>query len=185
MAARRSFHFAVSATTRPARSGETDGVDYHFVDDDAFSSMVGEDRFLEWAEFAGSRYGTPKGEVLDPLAGGVDVVVDIEVIGAINLMYAFPEAVSIFVMPPSLRELEARMRGRSDMDELQIATRLALAEEQMRVAPGRFGHLVVNEDLDITVDAIMDILGSTVPEPSSKPQADRRNRRPRSGCAAG
>ncbi len=163
MAARRSFHFAVSVTTRPARSGETDGVDYHFIGPDDFVTMIREDRLLEWAEFAGSRYGTPKEEVLDRLARGEDVVVDIEVSGAIRLMEVFPEAVSIFVVPPSIQELEARMRGRRDMTETQISTRLGLAEEQLRVAPDFFDHTVLNEDLHETVGEILGIIDSTVP----------------------
>ena len=159
MAAHRTFHFSVSATTRPARPGETDGVDYYFVDSEAFESMVAEDRLLEWAEFAGSRYGTLRGEVLDYLEGGRDVVLDVELSGALQVMESYPDAVSIFVMPPSIEELESRMRGRRDMSESQIATRLALAQEQMEVGPSRFRHVVVNEDLDATVAAIMDILG--------------------------
>ena len=173
MAARRSFHFSVSATTRTARPGEADGVDYHFIDHEAFAMMIREDRLLEWAEFAGSRYGTPRKEVLGPLANGNDVVLDIEVTGAIRLMEVFPEAISIFVMPPSIGELEARMRGRRDMTEAQISTRLALAGEQMKIGPLRFGHVVVNEDLEKTVDAIMHIIGPTAPEPSSRPGSER------------
>ena len=176
MATRRSFHFSVSATTRPARPGESDGVDYHFIDHDAFSTMIREGRLLEWAEFAGSHYGTPKQEVLGPLATGEDVVLDIEVSGAIRMMEVFPEATSIFVMPPSIGELEVRMRGRRDMTEAQISTRLALAREQMKVGPHRFDHVVVNEDLETTVDEIMHIIGSTVPEPPERPRTYRTRR---------
>ena len=158
MAAYRPFHFSVSATTRPARPGETDGVDYHFVDAAVFCSMIEEGRLLEWAEFAGSRYGTLRDEVLGYLDDGHDVVLDVEVSGALQVMECYPGAVSIFVMPPSIEELESRMRGRRDMSESQIATRLALAEEQIVVGPKRFRHVVVNEDLDATVAAIMDIL---------------------------
>ena len=166
MAAHRRFHFSVSATTRAARPGETDGVDYHFIDEGAFAAMIREDRLLEWAEFAGSRYGTPREQVFDYLAEGQDIVLDIEVSGAIRVMDSYPDVVSIFVMPPSIEELESRMRGRRDMPEAQIATRLELAREQIEVGPRRFRHVVVNEDLDTTVAAIMDILGSTVREPA-------------------
>ena len=159
MAAHRSFHFAVSATTRVARSEETDGVDYHFVDAGTFSSMIAEDRLIEWAEFAGSRYGTLREQVLGQLEAGQDVVLDVEVSGALKVMELYADVVSIFVMPPSITELESRMRGRRDMSEAQIATRLALAEEQIQVGPKQFRHVVVNEDLDTTVAAIMDILG--------------------------
>lgn len=158
MSARRTFHFSVSATTRQARPAETDGVDYHFVDAGTFSSMIEEARLLEWAEFAGSRYGTLREEVLGYLVDGQDVVLDVEVSGALQVMESYPDAVPIFVMPPSIEELESRMRGRRDMSESQIATRLALAKEQMEVGPKRFRHVVVNQDLDATVGAIMDIL---------------------------
>ena len=159
MAAHRAFHFSVSATTRQARPAETDGVDYHFVDPVTFSSMIEEGRLLEWAEFAGSRYGTLREEVLGYLEEGRDVVLDVEVSGALQVMESYPDTVSIFVMPPSIEELESRMRGRRDMSESQIATRLALAQDQMEVGPNRFRHVVVNKDLDATVAAIMDILG--------------------------
>lgn len=158
LAAHRPFHFSVSATTRAPRPGERDRIDYHFVDDEAFAAMIREERLLEWAEFAGRRYGTPRAQVVDHLAAGTDVVLDVEVSGAFRVMDAYPDAVSIFVMAPSIEELEARMRGRRDMSEAQIATRLALAEEQMQVGPRRFRHVVVNEDLDATVAAILDIL---------------------------
>ena len=159
VAARRSFHFSVSVTTRAARPGESDGVDYRFIDGESFSSMVRENRLLEWAEFAGNRYGTPRDQVFGYLDAGQDVVLDIELSGAFQVMDAYPDAVSIFLMPPSIEELEARMRGRMGMSEAQIATRLELAEEQLEVGWHRFRHVVVNEDLDTTVAAIMDILG--------------------------
>ena len=157
----RTFHFSVSVTTRAARPGERAGVDYHFIDRERFSDMVQEGGLIEWAEFAGNCYGTPRDQVLERLATGEDVILDIEVNGAIQVMDAFPDAVSIFVTPPSIEELEARMRGRRDMSEAEIARRLGLAPEHMEVGRRRFGCLIVNEDLDTTVAAIMDILGST------------------------
>ena len=163
LAARRPFHFSVSATTRAARPGETDGVDYHFLDQEGFSAMVRDAKLLEWAEFAGNRYGTPRRQVLEHLAAGEDVILDIEVDGAVQVMDAYPDAVSIFVVPPSLEELEARMRGRMDMSEEQIVMRLGLAREQMRSGRRRFRYEVVNEDLDAVVSAISDILGPTSP----------------------
>ncbi len=165
LAAHRSFHFSVSATTRPARPAETEGVDYHFVDASRFEAMIQEGELLEWAEFAGHRYGTPFHQVLKPIEAGEDVVLDVEVSGALQVMDGYPEAVSIFMMPPSLAELEARMRGRRDMSEQQIATRLAIARDQMPVGRARFRHVVVNEDLDETVAAIMEILGRPPVDP--------------------
>ena len=175
MAGHRSFHFSVSATTRAARPGETDGVHYHFMDRETFSSLITEDRLLEWAEFAGSRYGTLRDEVFGYLEAGQDVVLDIEVSGAIRVMDSYPDAVSIFVIPPSIEELESRMRGRMDMSEAQIATRLRLAGEQIDVGRHRFRHVVVNVDLGETVAAIMDILSSTVREPSEVQERANRH----------
>lgn len=158
----------MSATTRPARPGEADGVDYHFLDEEGFSAMVREGRMLEWAEFAGSRYGTPRGPVAEHLAAGEDVVLDIEVEGAVQVMEAYPDALSIFVMPPSFEELEARMRGRMDMSEEQIAMRLALAEEQTAEGRRRFRREVVNEDLDAVVAAVAGILDESGPPPGAR-----------------
>ena len=177
LAARRPFHFSVSATTRPARPGETDGVEYHFLDEEGFSALVREGRMLEWAEFAGNRYGTPKDQVTERLEAGEDVVLDIEVNGALQVMEAYPDAVSIFVMPPSFEELEARMRGRMDMSEEQIAMRLALAEQQMEEGRRRFRHRVVNEDLDAVVSVIADILEESGPSAGRCRPAEESSRR--------
>ena len=159
LSAHRSFHFSVSATTRPARPDEVDGFDYQFIDQERFSSMIRENRLIEWAEFAGNRYGTPRDQVFGHLEAGRDVVLDIELNGAFQVMDEYPDVVSIFLMPPSIDELEARMRGRMGMSEAQIVTRLKLAEEQIEAGWHRFRFVVVNEDLDTTIAAIMDILG--------------------------
>lgn len=132
---------------------------------------------LEWAEFAGSRYGTPRDRVIERLEAGEDVVLDIEVDGAVQVMEAYPEAVSIFVMPPSFEELEARMRGRRDMSEEQIAVRLALAEEQMEQGRRRFRHQVVNEDLNAVVSVIADILEEPGPSAGRVQPAEESSRR--------
>ena len=177
LASRRPFHFSVSATTRPARPGETDGVEYHFLDEEGFSALVREGLMLEWAEFAGNLYGTPRDQVIERLEAGGDVVLDIEVNGALQVMEAYPDAVSIFVMPPSFEELEARMRGRRDMSEEQIAMRLALAEEQMEEGRRRFRHLVVNEDLNAVVSVIADILEESGPSAGRCSSAEESSRR--------
>ena len=153
-----SFHFAISATTRGRRPDETDGVEYYFIDEGSFAEMIEEDRLLEWAEFAGNRYGTLRDEVFNYLVTGQDVLLDVELNGAFQVMAAYPDALSIFLMPPSLGELESRMRGRRGMTEAQIATRLKLAEAQIERGWHRFAHVVVNADLDTTVAAIAGIL---------------------------
>ena len=113
---------------------------------------------LEWAEFAGNRYGTLRDEVFNYLDAGQDVLLDVELNGAFQVMAAYPDALSIFLMPPSIRELESRMRGRRGMTEGQIATRLKLAEAQIERGRHRFSHVVVNADLDATVASIAGIL---------------------------
>jgi len=154
-----SFHFAVSATTRARRPDETDGVEYYFMDNEAFLELIEAGRLLEWTEFAGNRYGTLHDEVFAYLETGQDVLLDVELNGAFQVMTAYPDALSIFLMPPSIDELESRMRGRRGMTEAQIATRLELAESQIERGWHRFAHMVVNADLDTTVASITGILG--------------------------
>ncbi len=122
-------------------------------------------RLLEWTEFTGNRYGTLHDEVFAYLDTGEDVLLDVEMNGAFQVMTAYPDALSIFLMPPSIDELESRMRGRRGMTEAQIATRLELAESQIERGWHRFAHVVVNADLDTTVTSIIGILGSP---PSNK-----------------
>ncbi|HHC07123.1 MAG TPA: guanylate kinase [Actinobacteria bacterium] len=153
--------FSVSATTRPPRSGERDGVDYHFVGDDEFDALVAEDRLLEWAVYGGHRYGTLRREVEALLGEGRDVILDIENEGAKQVKERFPEAVAIFVLPPSLAELERRLRRRGDTPGEEIARRLELAAAQMAEAPRVYDHIVVNDVLDAAVDEVVAILGAS------------------------
>ena len=173
LAPHHDFHFAVSATTRSRRPDETDGVEYHFVDEKAFSALEAEGRLLEWAEFAGNRYGTLRDEVFAHLEAGRDVLLDVELNGAFQVMATYPDALSIFLMPPSLDELESRMRGRRGMTEAQIATRLELAGSQIERGWHRFAHVVVNADLDDTVSAIAGILGGQPSEARTVVGPDR------------
>jgi len=139
---------SVSATTRPAREGERDGVDYLFVDDDRFDAMVAGEELLEWAEvYPGRRYGTPAGFVDAQLAGGHDVILEIDVQGAAQVRAHAPDAVLILLEPPSLDDLEARLRGRGTEDEASLRQRLAAAQQELEQA-GWFDHVVVNDDLD-------------------------------------
>ena len=139
---------SVSATTRPARPGERDGVDYHFVDDDRFDAMVAEDALLEWAEvYAGRRYGTPRAFVAEHLAAGRDVILEIDVQGAAQVRAHAPDAVLILLEPPSLEALEERLRGRGTEDEEGIRERSAAAQRELEQA-GWFDHVVVNDDVD-------------------------------------
>ncbi|HEY7703631.1 MAG TPA: guanylate kinase [Acidimicrobiia bacterium] len=142
----RSFHFSVSATTRSPRPGETEGVDYLFVDRAGFERMIAEGELLEWATYGDDYYGTPRRPVEDALTAGSDVVLEIEVQGARQVRSAFPEAVLVFIAPPTPDVLETRLRGRGDTSPEAIARRLAIAREEL-AAVDEFDHVVVNHDL--------------------------------------
>lgn len=157
LAGKWPFQFAVSATTRPPRPGEKDGEDYFFLERDEFHSWAEEGRFLEWERYDGHCYGTPVSEVDQHLEQGRNVVLDVEAKGARRIMERRPEAVTVFLQPPSKEELENRLRGRGDMTGEAIASRMAAADEQLKI--GRdFPHQVVNRRVDATVDEILAIL---------------------------
>lgn len=138
---------SVSVTTRAPRPGEVDGVDYFFVDDDAFDRMIRAGELLEWAEIVGHRSGTPKGFVEDRLAAGRDVVLEIDVVGASQIRDRVPGSVLIFVDPPSMEELERRLRGRGTETKDRIRLRLETAEWELQQREW-FDHVIVNDDLE-------------------------------------
>jgi guanylate kinase len=149
---------SVSATTRAPRPDEVDGVDYHFVDDPSFDAMVRDDAFLEWADvFAGRRYGTPRAAVEERLHAGGDVVLEIDVQGAGQVRERSPDALLILLAPPSLDDLEVRLRGRGTEDDAAIAERLRAAERELAHAD-RFDHVVVNDDLERATDEVAAII---------------------------
>lgn len=135
--------FSVSHTTRPARHGEVHGQDYWFVDDATFDQMVAAEAFAEWAHVHTRRYGTSKAEIARLLSAGRDPVFDIDVVGADNLQRHYPDCVRIFILPPSLAVLEARLRGRGTEPEAMIQTRLTNAKGEIAQAH-RFDYLVTN-----------------------------------------
>lgn len=138
---------SVSHTTRSPRRGETDGVDYHFVDDATFEAMVEADELLEWARYQDRYYGTSRAEVLPRLAAGVDVVLVIEVQGAEKLMARYPEARSIFILPPSYEELERRLAGRGLDGPESMRGRLAVSLDEIRRYRS-YDYVIVNDVLD-------------------------------------
>jgi guanylate kinase len=149
---------SVSATTRAPRPGERDGVDYVFVDDAAFRRMIADGELLEWAEvFRGVRYGTRRAFVRAALEAGRDVVLEIDVQGAAQIRAEDPEAVLILLEPPSLADLERRLRGRGTESEEALAERLAAAERELAQAAW-FDQRVVNDDLDRAVDEVAAII---------------------------
>jgi guanylate kinase len=145
-----------SYTSRPARAGERDGVDYNFVSRDAFDAMVAAGEFLEWADLFGHRYGTGRADIARTLAQGIDVVLVIDVQGARQIR-GRAEAVTVFVLPPSFAALEVRLRSRSQDSEDAIRRRLATARHEI-VAVEDYEYVVVNDDLDRCVAELMAIV---------------------------
>jgi guanylate kinase len=137
---------SVSVTTRASRPGEVDGVDYFFIDGDAFERMIRAGELLEWAEIVGHRSGTPRGFVEDRLAAGRDVVLEIDVVGASQVRERVPGSVLIYIEPPSMEELERRLRGRGTETEERIRLRLETAAWELEQRDW-FDHVVVNDDL--------------------------------------
>lgn len=158
--------FSVSATTREPRRGEIDGVDYHFVDGDAFKAKVASGEVLEWAEYGGNLYGTLRSAVDPILATGTNVILDIENEGAKQIRDTFPEALLIFVAPPDIDALANRLGLRGDTSQHDMELRLAVAAEQMAEAPLVYDHVVTNDDLQRAINEILDILGAAGTEAS-------------------
>jgi len=138
---------SVSATTRRPRPGERDGVDYFFVTEQRFDELVARGQFLEWAELFGARYGTPAGPVEEARAQGRYVILEIDVQGARQIRARVPDGILVFLEPPSMEELERRLRSRGTEDEGLIARRLAQAASEMEQRAW-FDHIVVNDDLE-------------------------------------
>ncbi|MEY2534665.1 MAG: guanylate kinase [bacterium] len=149
------LELSVSATTRAPRPGEEDGVDYHFLTDADFQRRVDEGSFVEHATYSGRRYGTLRAELERRVAEGHPVVLEIEVQGARQVRREMPEAVQVFIAPPSRDALRARLVGRGTDDPEQIDARLRTAEAELD-AQGEFGHVVVNDRLE---DAVEDLTG--------------------------
>lgn len=145
---------SVSMTTRPPREGERDGVHYHFVDLETFERCIADGALLEWAEYAGHRYGTPRQPAEEAIADGRVVVLDIELQGALQVKEHDPEALLVFLEPPSFQELERRLRARGTEDPDAIARRLDRAWEEL-AAGDRFDVRVVNDDLDRCVAEVL------------------------------
>ncbi len=141
------LNLSVSVTTRAPRPGERDGIDYRFVSDEEFDRLVAGGELLEWAPVVGHRSGTPARPVEEALAAGRDVVLEIDVQGARQVRERAPDAVLIFLAPPSMEELERRLRSRGTEDEARLALRLATARAEMAQRPW-FDHVVVNDRLD-------------------------------------
>ena len=147
----------VSATTRSPRPGEKDGESYHFLSDEEFTRRVEAGQFVEWARYGGNRYGTLKSEVARFVDEGRSVVLEIEVQGGLSVRESHPDAVLVFIEPPSFEELERRLRGRGTEDEASIERRLARAREELACAE-RYDVRLVNNDLARATDELAHVI---------------------------
>ena len=149
--------FSTSMTTRSPREGEVDGRDYFFVTEEEFKKAIDEDAFVEYANVHGNYYGTPKSEAASRLERGMNVLLDIDVQGAMNVKKQMPEGVFIFISPPSMEELRARLEGRGKDSAEDIERRLKNAEGEMKLI-GEYDYHVVNDDLDTAVEEVKEII---------------------------
>jgi guanylate kinase len=149
------YHYIVTATTRPKRSGEKDGVDYWFISEDKFRQMVKKNQFLEWAKVYGNYYGVPKQKIKEALKQGLDTVVKVDVQGAATIKKVLPDALLIFLMPPSSEELTNRLKQRYASSSTDLDVRIGKAQEEMESLP-IFDYVITNytDNLDLTATQI-------------------------------
>lgn len=150
---------SISMTTRPMRQGEVDGVDYYFTDEKTFEKYISEDYFIEYVKYNGNYYGSPKKKVMEILDEGYDVVFKIEVEGAGNVRKAFPEAISIFIVPPSIDVLKSRLKGRGTESEESFNNRIKIAREELLRAK-EYNYVVINDVLSDCVEDVCAIISA-------------------------
>lgn len=151
------INYSVSATTRLPRAGEVDGVNYFFKTREAFEEMIKKDQLLEWAEYVGNYYGTPIDYVQKTINEGKDIILEIEVQGALKVKERFPEGVFIFLMPPSLAELRKRIEGRGTETADVIDRRMTVAKEEIDMMK-KYDYVVENDEVDFAVERIKAIV---------------------------
>lgn len=151
--------YSVSATSRAPREGEVDGVHYHFCTREQFEQMIKNEEVLEYTEYCGNYYGTPRKAVEDMLNAGKDVILKIEVEGAMNIKRLFPECCLVFILPPSMQELERRLRKRGTETEEKIIERTAQAREELKFAEN-YDYLIVNGALEKAVDDLRAVISA-------------------------
>lgn len=151
--------YSVSATTRSPRQGEVEGVNYFFKTREQFQQLIEQDQMLEWAEYVGNFYGTPRKFVEDTLNSGKDIILEIEVQGALKVKQKFPEGVFIFLLPPSLGELESRIVGRGTESEDSIRSRMSVAVDEIRLME-HYDYAIVNDQVEGACDRIQSILAA-------------------------
>ena len=145
-----NYRFSVSATTRNPRPGEVDGKDYFFISKEQFTEMIDKGELLEYTEYVGNYYGTPKSFVEKTLDEGKDVILEIEYIGGFNAKKVFPEAVLVFLTPPSVQEVYNRLKGRNTETEEVILKRIARGKEEAQIMD-KYDYIIVNEDVEESI----------------------------------
>ena len=155
----QQLYFSISFTTREMREGEVDGVDYHFLNREKFLAELDRDNLLEYNEYVGNFYGTPKDIVFDKIDKGIDVVLEIDVNGAKQIKEKVPNCVSIFVAPPSFNDLKTRLVGRNTDSPDVIEKGLKKAEQEIALA-SMYDYIVINDDVQIAVDEVVSIIQS-------------------------
>lgn len=153
------YYLSISCTTRAPREGEVDGKDYYFVTRDEFEKMIRDKEMIEYAEYAGNYYGTPKKAVADKLDEGKDVILEIEVQGGMQVKKLFPDSVLLFIIPPSADELYNRLKNRGTENDKQIGIRFEQTVRETHFIKD-YDYLVINDDLDKAVDEIIEIIDS-------------------------
>lgn len=157
MPSMEDLHYSVSATTRAPRAGEQDGVNYYFLEKQEFLNMIDRGEFLEHAEYVGNYYGTPAGPVDECLEKGMDVILEIEVQGALIVKAKRPEAKLVFIIPPSFSDLELRLRSRGSESDEVIEKRMNKAREEYKMA-GKYDYIVLNGDVERAADELRSII---------------------------
>ncbi len=164
----QNLFLSVSATTRQPRPGEQDGRDYFFKTRAEFEAMITADQLLEWAEYAGNYYGTPCPPVETQIQQGNFVLLEIEVLGANAIKKSFPDALRLFILPPSFEELERRLRGRQQDSEAAIAKRLQRAKEELALS-SEFDYQIVNDDVETALQEIEQAIFAESPHADLEP----------------
>ena len=154
--------YSVSATTRAPRSGEQEGVNYYFLSRGEFESMIANGELLEWAEVYGNYYGTPLKKIEEKLARGQDILLEIDTQGALNVQKKFPDGIYVFILPPSIQELEKRLRGRGTDSEEAVARRLSAAAGEIAVAK-EYAYTIVNDTINDSVQTLAAIVSADLP----------------------
>ena len=158
---------SVSATTRKIREGETEGINYYYKTVEEFKEMIENDEFMEWAEFCDNFYGTPREPVLKNLNNGFDVILEIETCGAMKIMQKYPQAVSIFILPPSIEILKKRLTDRGTETEEVIKNRLAVASKEIGLS-GEYKYNIINDTIEQAANDIFTIMKAEMLKTSRK-----------------